>query len=71
MKTLNDITWTLNLIQIQLKRDWMQIGGEGIENLFMNMVSKTKTKHTHTHKHTQIHTSLFENGLTKFQTRIW
>jgi hypothetical protein len=50
MKTLNDITWTLNLIQIQLKRNWMQIGGEGIENLLMNMVSKTKT-------HTQIHAS--------------
>lgn len=47
MKTLNDITWTLNLIQIQLDRNWMQIGGESIENLLMNMVSKTKT-HTHT-----------------------
>jgi hypothetical protein len=47
MKTLNDITWTLNLIQIQLKRNWVQIGGEGIENLLMNMVLKTKT---HTHK---------------------
>jgi hypothetical protein len=46
----------------------MQIGGEGIENLLMNMVSKTNT---HTHTHTQIHASLFENGLTKFQTGIW
>jgi len=44
MKTLNDIAWTLNLIQIQLKRNWMQ---EGIENLLMNMASKTKTR---THK---------------------
>ncbi len=72
MKTLNDITQTLNLIQIQSKRNWMQIGGERIENLLMNMVSKTKERaHMHTHTHTQIHASLFENGLTKFQTRIW
>jgi len=35
-----------NLIQIQIqsKRNGIQIGGEGIENLFMNMVFEKKKK---------------------------
>jgi len=34
-----------NSIQIQLKRKlWMQIGGEGFENLFVNMMLKNKLK---------------------------
>jgi hypothetical protein len=51
MKILNDMTWTLNWIelnwdwieaysnsfQIQLKRNEIQIGGECIENLLVNM----------------------------------
>ncbi len=31
-----------NSIQIQLKRNGIQIGGEGIENIFMNMMLKKK-----------------------------
>jgi hypothetical protein len=45
MKILNDMTWTLdwieaysNSIQNQLKRNEIQIGGECIENLLVNMV---------------------------------
>jgi len=32
-----------NWINIQLKRNDMQIGGEGIKNLLVNMVFKKKT----------------------------
>jgi hypothetical protein len=55
MKILNDIACTLNLIEtrlnsikfnnwieIQLKKNGMQIGGKGIENMFMNMALKKK-----------------------------
>jgi hypothetical protein len=39
MKVLNDIACKLNSIDgIQLKRNGIQIDGEGIENLLVNMV---------------------------------
>ncbi len=40
-KGSNSIIFNLN--PIQLKRNWMQIGGNGIENLLMNMVLENKT----------------------------
>jgi hypothetical protein len=54
-----------NSIQIQLKRKlWMQIGGEGFENLLVNMVLKNKTLKGHKSKKTPFHASLFGNGLS-------
>jgi hypothetical protein len=43
MKVLNDIVCNLNLILIQLKRNEIQIGVKGIENLFMTTMLKKKT----------------------------
>jgi hypothetical protein len=43
MKVLNDIVCNLNLILIQSKRNEIQIGVKGIENLFMITMLKKKT----------------------------
>ncbi len=42
----------------------MQIGGEGFENLLVNMVLKNKTLKGHKSKKTPFHASLFGNGLS-------
>jgi hypothetical protein len=38
MKTLNDIACILNSYSNSMKTNEMQIGGEGIENLLVNIV---------------------------------
>jgi len=43
MQVLNDIVCNLNLILIQLKRNEIQIGVKGIENLFITTMLTKKT----------------------------
>ncbi len=38
MKIFNDIACNLNWIQIQLKRNEMQIGAQGIENMLVTSI---------------------------------
>jgi hypothetical protein len=45
----------------------MQIGGEGMENLFVNMVLDRKALKVHKSKKTPFHASLLRNGLNIFQ----
>ncbi len=59
------IELNLNWIQIQLKRNGLQIGGKVIENLAVNMALK-KTNF----KNIQFHDSLLGNGLNKCQFGI-
>jgi hypothetical protein len=48
----------------------MQIGGEGIEKLFMNVVLKKNCKNTEIQK-TQIHASFLKHVLNQFWDEIW
>jgi hypothetical protein len=47
----------------------MQIGGECIEYLLVNMVLPRKTSKIHKYEKTHFHASSLENGLNKFQFR--
>jgi hypothetical protein len=58
-----------NLIQIQLKRNGMQNGGQGIKNMFMNMVLKFIFINIDPKKHLLIG-FLRENGPNIFQFGI-
>jgi len=52
---------------IQLKTNAMQIGGECIEYLLVNMLLAKKTSKTHKYEKTHFHVSSLGNGLNKFQ----
>jgi hypothetical protein len=45
----------------------MQIGGECIEYLLVNMLLAKKTSKTHKYEKTHFHVSSLGNGLNKFQ----
>jgi len=45
----------------------MQIGGENIENMFVNMMLKKKPLKRHKSKNTSLDAYLFRNGLKKFK----
>jgi hypothetical protein len=48
----------------------MQIDGEGVENMFINMMLQKKLQ-KYTYEKTPFHDTLFGNGLNKFQAIIW
>jgi hypothetical protein len=45
----------------------MQIGGENIENMFVNMMLKKKPLKRHKSKNTSLDAYLFRNGLKEIQ----
>ncbi len=47
----------------------MQIGGENIENMFVNMMLKKKPLKRHKSKNTSLDAYLFRNGLKEIQ--VW
>jgi hypothetical protein len=82
MKILNEIACTLfwmwieyqielNSIQIQLKRNGMQIGGEGFQTCLWMWCWRTKTLKILRSKNTPFHASLLENGLDRFWAENW
>ncbi len=48
------LNWQLNWIEIQLKKNEMQIGGENIENMFVNMMLEKKPLKRHKSKNTSL-----------------
>ncbi len=48
------LNWQLNWITIQLKKNEMQIGGENIENMFVNMMLEKKPLKRHKSKNTSL-----------------
>jgi len=68
--------WNLNWVPIQifliqLKKREMQIGGEDIENLFMNAMLEKKTLKRYRFEKTPFYVSLLGNGLNKIWAWIW
>ncbi len=53
----------LNKDSIKLKKNEMQIGGENIENMFVNMMLEKKPLKRHKSKNTSLDAYLFRNGL--------
>ncbi len=64
------MTLHANWIPIQLKRNGMQIGGEGIENLHHEYDVAKNNLRKHISKKTSFHASLLGNGLNIFQFGI-
>jgi hypothetical protein len=50
-----------------LKKNELQIGGENIENMFVNMMLKKKPLKRHKSKNTSLDAYFFRNGLKKFK----
>jgi len=68
-KLSNDIAcnFNFNFNQMYLKTNQVQIGGEGIENMFMNMVLEKTNLYKYAHaKATPFHPSLLGNGINIF-----
>jgi len=50
-----------------LKKNELQIGGENIENMFVNMMLKKKPLKRHKSKNTSLDAYFFRNGLKKLK----
>ncbi len=68
LNTLIEIWIDLNWTQNQLENNEMQIGGETIEILLVNIVLEKKTFKNIDLKKTHFHVSLFGNGLNQDKT---